>query len=142
MAYGQKYSVIYATKADKLVELKMWQEGYVGDIITLQGIDVSLQYIPNSDDPYEPILASQLDISIDFTDTVSNIIDFTNIDDRYLYIEMYINDVINWVGFLINDNVQISYSTGRKIASFNATDGLGMLKDIPFVPHIGNYRSK
>jgi hypothetical protein len=139
MAYGQKYSITYATKADKLVELKLWQEGYTGSIITLQGIDVSLQYIPNSDDPYEPILASQLDISIDFTDTVANIIDFSNIDDRYLYIEMYINNVINWVGFLINDNVQISYSTGRKIASFNATDGLGMLKDIPFVPHIGNY---
>ena len=139
MAYGQKYSVTYATKADKLVELKMWQEGYVGDIITLQGIDVSLQYIPASDDPYEPILASQLDVTIDFTDTVSNIIDFTNIDDRYLYIEMYINNVINWVGFLINDNVQISYSTGRKIATFNATDGLGMLKDITFIPQIYNY---
>jgi hypothetical protein len=138
MAYGQKYSITYATKADKLVELKLWQEGYTGSIITLQGIDVSLQYIPNSDDPYEPILASQLDISIDFTDNLSDIIDFTDIDDRFMYIEMYINNVINWVGFLINDNVQISYSTGRKIASFNATDGLGMLKDIPFTPHIGN----
>lgn len=138
MAYGQKYSVIYATKADKLVELKMWQKNYVGSIISLQGVDVSLQYIPNSDDPYEPILASQLAISIDFTDNVSNIIDFTNIDDRYLYVEMYIDNVIEWVGYLINDNVQISYSTGRKIASFNATDGLGMLKDITFIPHIGN----
>lgn len=139
MAYGQKYSITYATKADKLVELKMWQKGYTGSIITLQGIDVSLQYIPNSDSPYEPIVASQLDVTIDFTDTVADIIDFTNIDDRYMYIEMYIDNVINWVGFLINDNVQISYSTGRKIATFNATDGLGMLKDIPFTPHIGNY---
>lgn len=138
MAYGQKYSVVYATKADKLVELKMWQKDYVGDIISLQGIDVNLQYIPNSDDPYEPILASQLAISIDFTDNTANIIDFSNIDDRNLYIEMYINNIVEWVGFLINDNVQISYSTGRKVASFNATDGLGMLKDIPFVPHIGN----
>jgi hypothetical protein len=134
MAYGQKYSVLFATRADKNVELKIWQDPYTGAIIDLQGVGVNLEYIPNSDDPYEPIFASQLGISIDFTDDLSDIINFTNIDDRYNYVEMYVNGVIQWVGFIINDNVQISYSTGRKIATFNATDGLGMLKDIPFVP--------
>jgi hypothetical protein len=138
MAYGQKYSVLFATRADKNVELKIWQDGYTGSIISLQGINVNLQYIPNSDDPYEPIFASQLGISIDFTDDLSDIINFTNIDDRYNYVEMYINNVIEWVGFIINDNVQVSYSTGRKIATFNATDGLGMLRDIPFEPPAGN----
>lgn len=138
MAYGQKYSVTFATRADKSVELKIWQEGYVGAIIDLQGAGLNLEYIPNSDDPYEPIFASQLGISIDFTDELSDIINFTNIDDRYNYVEMYVNNVVEWVGFIINDNVQVSYSTGRKIATFNATDGLGMLKDIPFVPPAGN----
>jgi hypothetical protein len=52
---------------------------------------------------------------------------------------MYVNSVIEWVGFVINDDVQISYSTGRKIAAFNATDGLGMLKDIKFVSENANY---
>jgi hypothetical protein len=138
MAYGQKYSVTFATRADKDVELKIWQDGYSGAIIDLQGAGLNLEYIPNSDDPYEPIFASQLGISIDFTDELSNIINFTNIDDRYNYVEMYVNNVIEWVGFIINDNVQVSYSTGRKIATFNATDGLGMLKDIPFEPPAGN----
>ena len=138
MAYGQKYSVTFATRADKDVELKIWQDGYVGAIVDLQGVGLNLEYIPNSDDPYEPIFASQLGISIDFTDDISDIINFTNIDDRYNYVEMYVDSVIQWVGFIINDNVQVSYSTGRKIASFNATDGLGMLKDIPFEPPAGN----
>jgi len=138
MAYGQKYSVTFATRADKDVELKIWQDGYSGAIIDLQGAGLNLEYIPNSDDPYEPIFASQLGISIDFTDDLSDIINFTNIDDRYNYVEMYVNNVIEWVGFIINDNVQVSYSTGRKIATFNATDGLGMLKDIPFEPPAGN----
>ena len=138
MAYGQKYSVKFATRADKDVELKIWQDGYSGAILDLQGIVLNLEYIPSSDDPYEPILASQLGISIDFTDNVSDIINFTNINDRYTYIEMYVDSVIEWVGFVINDNVQISYSTGRKIVTFNATDGLGMLKDVVFVPPIGN----
>jgi len=139
MAYGQKYSVLFATRANKDVELKIWQDSYVGAIIDLQGVDVNLQYIPNSDDPYEPIIASQLGITIDFTDDLYDIINFTNINDRYTYVEMYVNSVIEWVGFVINDDVQISYSTGRKMAAFNATDGLGMLKDIKFVSENENY---
>ena len=139
MAYGQKYSVLFATRANKDVELKIWQDAYTGAILDLQGVDVSLQYIPSSDDPYEPIIASQLAVTIDFTDDLSDIINFTNIDDRFTYVEMYVNSVIEWVGFVINDDVQISYSTGRKIAAFNATDGLGMLKDIKFVSENANY---
>lgn len=138
MAYGQKYSVLFATRADKNVELKIWQDGYSGSIISLQGVDVNLEYLPNSDDPFEPIFASQLGITIDFTDNINNIINFTNINDRYTYVELFVNNVIEWVGFVINDNVKVSYSTGRKIASFNATDGLGMLKDIIFELPAGN----
>ena len=139
MAYGQKYSVLFATRANKDIELKIWQDSYVGAIIDLQGVDVNLQYIPSSDDPYEPIIASQLGVTIDFTDDLSDIINFTNINDRFTYVEMYVNSVIEWVGFVINDDVQISYSTGRKMAAFNATDGLGMLKDIKFVSENANY---
>ena len=139
MAYGQKYSVLFATRANKDVELKIWQDTYVGAILDLQGVDVNLQYIPNSDDPYEPIIASQLAVTIDFTDDLSDIINFTNINDRFTYVEMYVNSIIEWVGFVINDDVQISYSTGRKIATFNATDGLGMLKDVKFVSENQNF---
>lgn len=139
MAYGQKYSVLYATRADKDVELKIWQQDYVGSIISLQGIALNLQYIPNSDDIYEPIMASQLAVTIDYTDNENEMIDFTNINDRYTYVEMYVNSVIEWVGFVLNDNVQISYSTGRKIVFFNAIDGLGMLKDVTYEPIVGNY---
>jgi hypothetical protein len=132
MAYGQKYQITYATKADKDVVVKIWQDTYTGSLISLQGIDVNLQYIPQSDDPFEPIFASEMGISVDFTDNTSDMIDFTNINDRYLYVEMFVNGIVEWVGYIINDNVSISYSTGRKIVSFNATDGLGMLKDIRF----------
>lgn len=139
MAYGQKYSVTYATRADKDVELKIWQDSYVGSITSLQGVALNLQYIPNSDDVYEPIMASQLGITIDFTNNESDMIDFTNINDRYTYVEMYVDSVIEWVGFVLNDNVQISYTTGRKIVFFNAVDGLGMLKDVTYEPIVGNY---
>lgn len=133
MAYGQKYQITYATKPNKDVVIKIYQDGYTSEeIIEFQGIDINLQYIPQSDDPFEPILASQLGITIDITDNTSEVLDFTNINDRFLYVEMLVNGVIEWVGWVLNDNVYISYSTGVKELSFNAIDGLGMLQDIPF----------
>lgn len=133
MAYGQKYQITYATKPNKDVVIKIYQDGYTSEeIIEFQGIDINLQYIPQSDDPFEPILASQLGITIDITDNTSEVLDFTNINDRFLYVEMLVNGVIEWVGWVLNDNVYISYSTGIKELSFNAIDGLGMLQDIPF----------
>jgi hypothetical protein len=38
---------------------------------------------------------------------------------------------LEWVGYTLNDNIQISFSTGRRQISFNAVDGLGMLPNIP-----------
>lgn len=133
MAYGQKYQITYATKPNKNVVIKIYELNYVGTTITqFQGTGINLQYLPKSDDPYEPIYASQLGISIEITDNTSQVLDFTNINDRFLYVEMYVNNVIEWVGWVLNDYVSISYSTGIKELTFNAVDGLGMLQDIPF----------
>jgi len=133
MAYGQKYQITYATKPNKNVVIKIYELGYTGSTITqFQGTNINLQYLPKSDDPFEPIYASQLGISIDITDNASQVLDFTNINDRFLYVEMYVNSVVEWVGWVLNDYVSISYSTGIKELNFNAVDGLGMLQDIPF----------
>lgn len=133
MAYGQKYQITYATKPEKNVVIKIYELGYTSStIIQFQGTGINLQYLPKSDDPYEPIYASQLGISIDITDNASQVLDFTNINDRFLYVEMYVNSVVEWVGWVLNDYVSISYSTGIKELNFNAVDGLGMLQDIPF----------
>lgn len=130
MAYADKYKITYATKTSKTAYLYLQEDGYSGSIIEYQGTQLQLQYLPTSDDQFEPIFASQLNVTIDVTDDLANIPDFVTTNDRKYFAKLFLGDDLEWTGFTINDNVQISFSTGRKQLSFNCVDGLGMLKSI------------
>jgi hypothetical protein len=132
MAYYDKYKFTFATRANKTAYLYLREDlGSAPAIIEYQGMELNLQYIPNSDDPFEPIFASQLGIAIDITDDIENIPNLTTLDDRKYFAILYLDDAIEWCGWVLSDSVQISFSTGRRQMSFNAIDGLGMLKSIP-----------
>lgn len=130
MAYTYKYKITFATKTTKTAYLFLLEDGYGGDIIEYPGLGINLQYIPNSDDPFEPIFASQLGVSIDITDDMANMPNFRTNDDRKYFVKLYLGSDLEWTGFTISDDVQVSYSTGRKELSFNCTDAIGMMKDI------------
>lgn len=140
MAYYNKYKITYATKTGKTVFLYL-QEDLPSQptIVEYIGIDISLEYLPASDDVFEPIFSSQLNVTIDVTDSIDNIPDFLNINDRKYFAKLYLDSDLEWVGYSLSDNLKISYSTGRKELSFNCTDGIGMLKDIPLpINNVGN----
>jgi len=130
MAYADKYKITYATKTSKTVYLYLQEDGYSGSVIEYPGTSIQLQYLPTSDDPFDPIFASQLNVGIDITDNLSNMPDFVTTNDRKYFVKLYLNTDLEWTGFTLNDNVQVSFSTGRKQLSFNCVDGLAMLKGI------------
>ncbi len=139
MAYQNKYKATYATKSGALVELYLLEDGYTGDIIEYQGVHIDLQYLPTSDDPFEPIYASQLNIILDITDDINDMPNLVTLDDRKYNAQLYIDGSLQWQGWTLSDSVQINYSTGRRDLSFNAVDGLGLLKDIPLpIPNTQN----
>ena len=82
MAYQNKYKSTFATKSGKTAYLYLQEDSYAGSLIEYQGVSINLQYIPNSDDPFEPIYASQLGVVLDVTDNLANIPDFTTLNDR------------------------------------------------------------
>jgi hypothetical protein len=131
MAYENKYKATFATQTGKVAYLYLQEDSYAGSLIEYQGVSINLQYIPNSDDPFEPVYASQLNVVLDVTDDLANIPDFTTLDDRKYFAKLYLDSDLEWCGWVLSDNVQISYSTGRKQLFFNAIDGLGLLKSIP-----------
>lgn len=132
MAYEIKYRVTFATKSGINSFLYLLEDGYDGDIIDYDGIDINLQYIPKSDDIYEPIVVSQLDVIIDITNDVDNMPNFTTLNDRKYLVQLFSNDNLQWQGWALSDNVGISFTTGRKELAFNAIDGLGMLESISY----------
>ena len=130
MAYENKYKATFATQTGKTAYLYLQEDSYAGSLIEYQGVSINLQYIPNSDDPFEPIYASQLGVVLDVTDDLANIPDFTTLDDRKYFAKLYLDNDLEWSGWVLSDNVQITFTTGRKQLFFNAIDGLGLLKSI------------
>jgi len=134
MAYGIKYQITFPDQDGNNIRLDLLEDAYVGSIITLDGVALSHSYIPSSDDPFEPIYASQLSVSVDITDDLANIPDFTSMDDRKYHVKLWRDypSYVEFYGWVLSDNVSIGFSTGRRILSFNCVDGLGMLNDVLF----------
>jgi len=131
MAYYNKYKFTFATRANKTAYLYLQEDlASAPTVIEYQGVDLNLQYLPNSDDPFEPIFASQLGVVIDITDNLANIPNLVTLDDRKYFARLFLDSTLEWCGWVLSDSVSIGFSTGRRQMSFNAIDGLGMLKDI------------
>ncbi len=129
MAYATRYRVKYASQDGNEWQLLIDEDG-ASSIIDLDGTEINLQYIPQGDDPFEPIYASQIQAGIDVTDDLANAPDFTSLDDRKYHARLMRGSDMIWQGFVLSDNVQMDFNTGRKIMVFNAICGLGMLEDI------------
>lgn len=132
MSFAVKYRIIQGSQTEQDTKLDILEDGYVGDIIQYNATEILLYYIPNSDDPFEPIYASQLTVSLDVTNDVDNMPDFTTLNDRKYLVKLYSDDVLEWQGWVLSDGVTFPFTTGRKIVTFNAICGLGMLNNIEF----------
>ena len=132
MAYANKYKLTASTKSDTISYVYLLEDGYTGDIIEYPVVSLDLQYIPKSDDIYEPIYASQLSVTMDVTDDVNNQPNFVSLNDRKYLVKLKINEDFIWTGWALSDNVQYLFSTGRKLLRFDAIDGLGILDYFPY----------
>jgi hypothetical protein len=131
MAYEIKYRITAATKSDVTSVLNIYEDGWDDEPIEYPCISLQMQYIPRSDDAFEPIYVSQLSVAIDVTDDVENMPDFTTLNDRKYFVKLVSGGNVDFIGWVLSDNVQYVFSTGRKDLYFNAIDGLGMLETIP-----------
>lgn len=132
MAYEIKYLITTASKSNVDSTIYLYEDGYSEDPIEYQATSLQLEYIPSSDDIFEPIYVSQLSVTIDVTDNVENMPNFTTLNDRKYFVKVVSGGVIDFQGWALSDDVKFSFTTGRKELSFNAIDGLGMLERIKY----------
>lgn len=135
MAYEVKYRIQVATQAESTVMLNVLEQDYTGGIIIYDATAINIQYIPSSDDPFEPIIASQLSVSIDVTDFIDDMPNLVSLNDRKYLCKLYDSNISMepiWVGWILTDSVQFPFTTGIKEISFNAICGLGMLNYIQY----------
>jgi hypothetical protein len=141
MAYTKKYTASFATKNADTLTIELWEDGYVGSVITYPCDSYNKQYIPEGDDPFEPIYASQVSVVLDVTADLANMPDFTTLDDRKYWVKVLRGSNVDWQGWALSDDVQLNFDGDIKQVQFNAVCGLGMLQDIDFSTAVTTYRA-
>ena len=141
MAYAKKYTASFATKNADTLTIELWEDGYVGSVITYPCDSYNKQYIPQGDDPFEPIYASQVSVVLDVTADLANMPDFTTLDDRKYWVKVLRGSNVDWQGWALSDDVQLNFDGDIKQVQFNAVCGLGMLQDIDFSTAVTTYRA-
>ncbi len=140
MAYGKHYVIYGASKSLYMITCEVWEDGYSG---STERIDAAyhpfiLNLLAQNDDVFSPILASELRVKLNVTDFASALPDFTSTDDRKYWVKLIANygpdSFLLWQGFILNDNTVMPFSTGFIALEFSCTDGLAMLKNIPYEP--------
>ena len=136
MAYELRYTITQALRDGTTLTANIYEKDYVGDVITYDAINISLESNASNDEPLAGIISSQLNIS--FLTTEENGEDFPSIlsfDIRKYFVKLYTVDIDYplWVGFLFNDYVQIPFTTGYVQVDLVAIDGLSFLDYTEFV---------
>jgi hypothetical protein len=133
MAYSVKYIFKVATQSGVIMNVELLEDGYTGSPLNyLVTGTCNMQWIPSSDDPFEPIIASQLSVSIDVTDDIVTMPDLVTLNDRKYQCKFKEGTTVIWTGWVLSDSVQVPFTSGLREISFSAICGLGMLAYITY----------
>lgn len=136
MAYGLKYTSSGISKNGLTYTLNVYERSYLGSVSawTLGVPAFQKSFIASSDEVTEPFLASTLQVNLLQTDPY-DLPDTQTFDDRKYYAELVegLNKI--YKGFLINDSVSLPFTTGNHYINLSFTDGVGLLKNIEFIPN-------
>jgi len=133
MAYGLRYTITQELRDETSLIVKIYEKSYVGATVTPYiGTNVSLVPNASNEDPIAIIISSQLNVSfiISDQDDYDNFPDLLNFDETKYYVELVIDSQIKWRGFLLNDYVQVPFTTGNQEVSMTCIDGLSFLRYI------------
>lgn len=133
MAYGLRYTITQELRDETILIAKIYEKSYVGATVTPYiGTNISLSPNSSNEDPIAAVISSQLNISFLISDQedYDNFPDLLNFDETKYYVELVIANQIKWRGFLLNDYVQVPFTTGNQEVSINCIDGLSFLKYI------------
>lgn len=130
MAYGKKYTITQKTHDCVDLVVDIYEKDYSGSITSYQAVSVVLQPNSSEEDPIGTIVSSELNVSftISTQEDYANFLDLLDYDDTKYYIELVIEGVAKWKGFLFNDYAEVGFTGGTQQVAINAIDGLSLLR--------------
>lgn len=90
MAYGLRYQVQSFAKSNKMYTAYIYEKDYAGavEVIAAAYRPFEQNVLASSDDPFEPVLASELTAILDITDFTGTIPDLTTRNDKKYHIKL------------------------------------------------------
>lgn len=130
MAYGKKYTIIQKTHDCVDLTVDIYEKDYVGAVTSYQAISVVLQPNSSVEDSVATIVSSELNVSFTISTEADyvNFLDLLDYDDTRYYVELVINSLVKWKGFLFNDYAEVGFAGGTQEVSITAIDGLSLLR--------------
>lgn len=131
MAYAVKYRLDFSDLEGNARRLEIFQDGYVGSVISAVGTDEPVIITHQQDDDvYQPIIGSNAEINLLATDAV-NYDDLLTPDEKEFKVVVYYEDstyyVPIWSGFVIPDAYKQAIKSTPYEIQITASDGLGSL---------------
>lgn len=130
MSYGLRYTIPQKLRDDKNLIVYIYEDAYTGSSYQYTATSIKIQ--PNSadEDPIACIISTQLEISFILSNDndYSNFPDLLNYNDTKYYVELKIDNVIKWRGYLFNDYVNLTFTTGIQEVNLTCIDGLSFLR--------------
>jgi hypothetical protein len=134
MAYGLRYELTQKLRDNTNLTVNIYEDGHTGSSYIYTATQISVTPNSNEEDPIGSIISSQLNVSfiVSTNDDYTNFPDLLNYNDVEYYVELSVNGVILWKGFLFNDYINVGFVTGYQVVNIVCIDGLSFLKDIPY----------
>jgi hypothetical protein len=140
MAYNIHYRSTAVSTNGNTYQLDIYEKDFSGSIITIpvSSTPFVIRANASSDNQYEPILASELNVNLDITDHQENFINFANEDQFKYFGKLTYSGNIVFQGWVLADAMTSPFTTGRVECAFSIIDGLAMLKSIYYTPSQSN----
>lgn len=133
--YGLRYQGFFNSVADVPYRLDILQKGYDGNFLNIVLSNPAVTHKFQTDDPKAPIKGSSLEIRIINKGQIP-INSFYSNDDTFFRTDLYLKDGSTWkllfTGFVVQDDCIEDLIDYTHEITISATDGLGLLKGIPF----------
>jgi hypothetical protein len=121
--YGLKYEGNYGTNyGGDCWNLKIYKQGYSGDVLSLLLNDITYNWGNLGNDPLETIIGSSVDFTI--AGETGDFNEFLIGGNRTWKVVLSQDVTVFFTGFISPDFITSPFSSGKKLFSFTAIDGL------------------
>jgi hypothetical protein len=136
MAYNIHYRSTAVSMNGNTYQLDIYEKDFTGSIITIptSSNPFVIKVNASSDNQFEPILASELNVNLDITDYQDVFINFANEDQFKYFGRLTYSGNVVFQGWVLADAMTSPFTTGVVECAFSIIDGLAMLKSIYYTP--------